>query len=187
MSRGLSSANLAEVTAEVLHPILFMSLELGSGTVRIHSETGTFTWGGFDWLGVGDFGSISQVEEGSDLSRRTTTYGLTGITSAYLAAILGENYQGKPAKLYVGLLNLTTRQLVDTPELIDQGKLDEPEIKRGTTASITITAENRFSAWDRAQIRRITNADQQSRFPGDRGLEFVDQAAQKEIAWGRAS
>ena len=71
------------------------------------------------------------------------------------------------------------------PELLDQGRLDASETEEGETITVTITAESRFAAWERPVIRRYTDADQQARFPGDRGLEFVSQAAQKEIVWGR--
>jgi hypothetical protein len=41
------------------------------------------------------------------------------------------------------------------------------------------------AAWDRAQGLRYNNATQQSLYPGDRGLEYVEQSTDKQIYWGQ--
>jgi hypothetical protein len=55
------------------------------------------------------------------------------------------------------------------------------------TASISVTAENVLVKLERPVIRRLTNEDQKSRFPSDRGLEFVASLQDKEIFWGKAA
>jgi hypothetical protein len=102
-----------------------------------------------------------------------------------ISIVLGEQYQGRAAKLYIGFLDPSTGQLVATPELLDQGRMDVSDIDEGQELTVSISAESRIAAWDRAIVRRYTDSDQQARFAGDKGLEFVDQAAQKEINWGR--
>lgn len=185
MSRDLAAANETAATqSKVPIPIHFAELDFESGFVRAHTALGTITWGGYDWLGVGKLGNVSTIEESAELSRRTTTYTLGGVPSDLISVVLGENYQGRPAKLYLGFLNPTTGQLVADPDLLDQGKMDISDIEEGATCTVSITAESRVAAWDRPVIRRYTNAEQQARFPGDKGLEFTDQA-KKEINWGR--
>ena len=187
MARDLSVNNLAATTADVVAPVHFAELQFDSGTVRVHSRLGTLTWGGNDWIGLGRFGGASAVEETADLSRKTVTYTLSGIPGDLMSVVLDEHYQGRPARLYLGFLDTVTNQLLDTPELLDQGRMDVSDTDEGETCSISITAESRFAAWERPVIRRYTDADQQARFPGDRGLEFVSQAAQREVPWGRPS
>ena len=58
------------------------------------------------------------------------------------------------------------------------------DIKLGKTATVNITAESRLIDWARPRIRRYTNADQNERFPGDKGFEFVSDTTDKEIVWG---
>lgn len=186
MSRGLDASTLTAVEQDSAPvAILFAELDFASGFVRAHTALGTITWGGYDWLGVGTFASVSPVEESAELSKRTLTYTLSGIPGDMISVVLGEEYQGRAAKLYLGFLDQTTGTLVSDPVQIDQGRMDVSEIEEGQECTVTITAESRVSAWDRPLIRRYTNADQQARFPGDKGLEFVDQAANKEINWGR--
>jgi hypothetical protein len=187
MSRDLSTDNLTAVTADVFHDILFAELDFPSATVRAHNGLGTITWGGHEWLGVGSFGTVTGVEEDSTLSKKTVVYTLSGIPNDMISLALNDYYQGRAAKVYLGFLDLTTGQLVDDPVLLDQGRLDVPETEEGESVTINITAESRVSQWERPRARRHTNADQQARFPGDRGLEFVSQAAQKEINWGKRS
>lgn len=185
MSRGLSTNNLNAVIADNIAPILFIELDFGSGISRANSSVGTITWGGFDWLGVGSFGSVSMIEDSSELQKQTVKYTLNGIPSAMMSVFLSENYQGRSAKLYLGFFDLVTRVLTDTPILMAFGKMDVSSVQQGETLAITITAESRFSAWDRPLIRRYTHSEQQARFSGDLGLQYIDQAARKEIFWGR--
>ena len=184
MSRNLASANDSAVAAPVVEPVYFLEMNFDGGAVRVHTQLGTIAWGGHDWSGVGSFGGVSTVEENSDLSRRTMTYTLSGIPGDMVSVVLGENYQGRTANLYIGFLDRDTGVLVATPELMDQGRMDIAEITQGETFVVTLNAESRFAAWNRPVVRRYNNADQQARFPGDRGLEFVEQAADRQIIWG---
>lgn len=186
MSRGLSNDMETAIDAASMGlAVLFAELDFSSGFVRVHTSLGTISWRGNDWLGVGSLGNVSAVEESAELQRRTLSYTLSGIPNSLIAIVLGENYQGREAKLYLGIVNPTTGQLVDTPILIDRGKMDISDIEEGESCTVTVTAENRIAGWDRPLVRRYTDSDHQSRFLGDIGLQFVDQAAQKEINWGR--
>jgi hypothetical protein len=79
----------------------------------------------------------------------------------------------------------TPYTLIADPMLVFQGLIDQMSITMGETATISLTAENRLIRWERPNVRRWTNEDQQKAFPGDKGLEFVAQTAEKEILWGR--
>ena len=185
MSRGLSTNNLTAVGADSVAPILFSELDFSGGFVRVHSGLGTITWGGYDWLGVGTFGNVSAVEDSAEMQRQTMSYTLNGIPSEMMSIVLGEEYQGRSATLYLGFFDTTTHILTDTPVLVALGKMDVATIDQGETLSVTVTAESRVSAWNRPIVRRYTHAEQIARFPGDKGLEFIDQASRKEIYWGR--
>jgi hypothetical protein len=185
MSRGLDTANLAAVNNDKVAPILFAELDFASGIVRVHSGIGTVSWGGYDWSGVGTLGSIEGLDENSDLTRKTVNFTLTGIPNDLLAAFLNEHYQGRSAKVYIGFFDNTTYQLVANPANLFIGKMDNVKTKFGKTFSISLSAENRMASWNRPVVRRYNDADQQSRFPGDLGLQFITQAATKEIVWGR--
>jgi hypothetical protein len=184
MSRDLSAANLGEISSDKLAPLLFAELDFSGGMVRVHSAIGTISWGGNDWLGVGTFGGIEGLDESSDLSKKTVTFTLSGIPNDLLSVFLSEHYQGRSAKAYIGFISTITYQLVANPEVLFVGKMDSVKTQQGNTFSISLTAENRMSGWSRPVVRRYTDADQQARFAGDLGLQFVSQVT-KEIIWGR--
>jgi hypothetical protein len=187
MSRSLATANLNAVIDDTVYPVLFFEADFSSGFIRCHNLIGTITWNGYDWLGVGVLGGISAIEETGELGRKTVTYTLTGLPNDLISVVLGEQYQGRAANLYIGFLDKVTGVLVSNPYLLDKGRMDTTAIEEGDTLSITLTVENVMSAWQRPQIRRYNNIAQQARFPNDLGLEFVSQAANKEIFWGRKS
>ena len=71
---------------------------------------------------------------------------------------------------------------------IFSGELDQMNIEESVdSASISVTAENVLVKLERPVIRRLTNEDQKSRFPSDRGLEFVASLQDREIFWGKAA
>ena len=191
MTRDISSANIAASQAETIHPVLFVELLFDGGPVRMHSELGTITWGGNDFSGLGTFGGITPADEQSELARTPITLTLSGVpatdpdaNSVILAALLNEHYQGRTATVYQGYLNTETRALVDDPFILYRGRMDTPSFEQGETLTVQLTVESRFAAWDRPQERRYNNADQTSRYPGDRGLEFVEQVVERQITWG---
>ena len=67
MSRGLSTAVVNALKSDVVRPVTFAKLDFSSSTMYVHDSIGTFTWGGNDWLGVGD--SVP-----CRLSRKAQTY-----------------------------------------------------------------------------------------------------------------
>ena len=68
MSRGFPSNVLTALSSDHVALVTFAKLEFPSGTLYLHNSLGTYTWGGNDWLGTGDLGEISQLEEGAQIS-----------------------------------------------------------------------------------------------------------------------
>jgi hypothetical protein len=57
----------------------------------------------------------------------------------------------------------------------------------GSTATIELSYENLLVDLFRPGSLRYTNAQQQARFPGDKGLAFVTAMAEKNLVWGGKS
>lgn len=186
--RALNTAQQSAVDAGIVRPVFMARLDFVSGIVAVHSAVGTIGWGGDDYLGVGQYGGISTVGEGAELERRTVTLTLTGIpgnTPDLIPVAMSENYQGRDARIYLGLLD-EDYQLIGDPRLTFRGRMDTCSIQIGQTASVSCTVENRLADWDRARITRYTNQDQQAQYPGDLGLEYVSQMTDLELRWGIA-
>jgi hypothetical protein len=184
MTRDIDASTQAAAEAATIHPVLFVKLEFDSGDVLVHSELGDLSFGGDTYTGIGQLGSIGTAEEVSDLSRTPISLTLSGIPLSLHSALLNEYYQGRRGTVYLGYLDLTTRQLVADPTIIYRGRIDTDDIQQDQTFTITLSMENRFASWDRPLTRRYNNADQQGRFPGDKGLQFVEQSTEKDVVWG---
>jgi hypothetical protein len=186
MPRDIPLAVQTQISSTNVIPIGFAKLQFDTFTLYVCTADRTITFDGNDYLGVGNFGGVSStIEETSELSANGMALVLSGVDPTQLAIALGENYQGRPATIYLGFLDDTSYQLVADPIIIFKGRMDTMEIKTGEMATITLRIENRLADWDRPKVLRYNNQTQQTLYQGDKGLEFVEQATEKEIFWGR--
>lgn len=183
MSRDITSAAKAASQAEKVTSVIMASLDFSSGAVNVNSGITTITYNGADYLGIGQFGSISATDEGLELQSNSINLSVTGVDPAYISLALNEHYQGRTAVLYFGLLD-DDHVLIADPVVLFRGRMDNMEISLGNQGTIQIKCTNPMADWERPRSRRYNNEDQQLAYPGDKGLEFVSQAADKQIYWG---
>lgn len=183
--RGLTNDMVTEVSASQLSPILLASLSFAT-PVHIWTGYGTITVGSTAYLGIGTLGSISPVEETTDLAARGISMQLSGVPTAMLAVALTENYQGRECSVLFGALE-ASGALVSSPVTIFSGRMDVMSINDdGQNATIGMTAENKLVDFRRPREVRYTDQEQKNLFPSDKGLEFVTAIQEKQIYWGNA-
>ena len=184
MSRTITIAANNEAKADQLKLITLAELSFASGYVRAHSGVGNFVYNGNTFFGVGAYGGISGVKEGSNLEAEKITATLSGVDPAYISIALNEQYQGRPANFWIGFLN-ATEQLITDPVLVFGGRIDTMNIQLGQVGEVTISVINKLADWAKPKVRRYNDSDQQSIFPGDLGMQYVERAAEKTLFWGR--
>lgn len=183
--RSLSANMVTEVSASQLSPIILASLSFTT-PVNLWSGYGTITYGGTGYLGIGTLGTISPVEETTDLAARGITMQLSGVPTAMIAVALSENYQGKACSVMFGALD-ASGSLVSSPITVFSGRMDVMSINDdGQNATIGMTAENKLVDFRRPREVRYTDEEQKNLYSGDKGLEFVNSIQEKEIYWGNA-
>jgi len=185
MSRDITSAALTASQAETVRPVLMAELDFSGGYVRANTSPYTLVFETNDYLGVGNLGGIETVSESAGLQALGVRMTLTGIPSSMISIALGEHYQGRSCRIFIGMLD-DSHALIADPVEIFTGRIDTMDIETGETATISLAAESRLVDWERPRIRRYTDADLQREYPGDLGLEFVAKMVEKEIIWGRA-
>ena len=180
-----TSAFVAALDANVLRPAIFVSMAFANETLYLWSGTGTVTWNGISWSGVGTLGSIASVEEGSTVQARGTVLTLSGIDPQLLGDSLSDLQQGLPVTVWLALFD-STPAIIANPVIVFQGRMDQPTITMdGTTATIQINCESRLIDMNVPAERRYTNEDQQRDYPNDRGFEFVNAIQEMTLYWGR--
>lgn len=184
--RDITTANTSAAAERVVRPVLFVELEIEDGSpidfVRASNAPFDITWGGRTFKGVGTFGSVSTVEEGSEPEATGVELTLNGIDTGLVSIALGRHIQGDRATVFMGFLD-EGHVLVDDPFIVFRGRMDVMRITVGESATIRLSVESVFADWDRPRVRRYNNADQQQRFPDDKFFEFAEQTVDKDIIW----
>ena len=175
------------VTASKMSPILLCELDFASGTVYAWTGTGNLSWGGNTFIGVGSFGGIDSAPETTDIRATNINLSLSGIPSGMISLLLSDNYQGRAAKVWFGLVD-GSMNVISNPLLIFGGNMDTAKIDdNGSLSTISITAENTLVDLQNPRIRRFTDQDQQNQYPGDLGLQFVGRIQSMTLNWGVAN
>ena len=182
-SRGIDSLLNAALNAETISPFFAVDLDFDSAPVYLWSGYNDLTIDGKTYLGAGQLLSISTVDETTEMQAKGATITISGIPSSLISLAISEPYQGRECRIYFGLANDPSGYLE-----IFSGELDQMNVtEREDTCTIELLAENVLIKLERPVVRRFTAEDQKSRFPADRGLEFVAGLQDKEIYWGRVA
>jgi len=185
MSRGFPSDVLTALSSDHVALVTFAKLEFPSGTLYLHNSIGTYTWGGNDWLGTGDLGEISQLEEGAEISPYKITLSLSGLDATISGAALTEDYYLQPVTVYLGVLNANDVLIAD-PTIVWEGAMDQMELSVGAADGdvIVLTAESELARFDKASNLKYTDAQLQSDSAGSLGFEFMADIEGAKIRWG---
>lgn len=183
MTRSLDSAQAAAILASHFSGIAFVQLDFAT-PIYLSTLPYSFNWNGKTWVGAGNLGSISPLGENADLQAQGVSLTLAGIDPTLISVALSEQYQGKACKIWFSPLNPDNGQLVGSPLQIFNGRIDTMNIEAGDTATITLTAESKLVDFFRPRISRFNHADQQSKYPTDRGFQYIAEMVSKQITWG---
>ena len=185
MARNITAGFQSAILASDVVLAMFVSAEFDEGTLNMWSGYGDITWNSLDFTGVGDFGGISEIEETQNVQANGVVFTLSGIDSSLISSALTYDYSGRPIKFWLAPLNVTTGAVIADPYMSFAGRMDTMTINEGQqTATISLTAESNLVDMMRANAGRYTNEDQQQRYAGDLGLEYVVSLQGREDSWG---
>jgi hypothetical protein len=184
MSRSFSASVKNALKSNTVRIVMFAELDFSSGILYVHDGIGTYTWGSEDWLGVGDFGSISSIEEGSEVSPYSINLTLSALDTTMAGAALTEDYFMRDVTVYMGILD-EDDALIDTPVQVWAGFMDVMTITAGSSGgdSITLTAESELSKFDRSLNLKYTHANQQKKDSTDLFFEFLKDIEGVKVRW----
>lgn len=183
MTRGYSSANQQELTAQTLHQILMAKLEFDT-PVYIHTGVGSVVFDGNTYLGVGDFGSVTGIKESEFLRFNKITLNLSGIDSAYVDEALNSSNYGDLVTLYEGFRS-DDGTLVDNPEIVWAGTVEYANLTVGSEAVVSLVCTHELAFLSEIDGSRFTDEDQRTDYPDDGGLKFIADVANtsKNLVW----
>jgi hypothetical protein len=187
MSRaGLTSTNATAAKAAVVYPRFYAEFDFSGGWFRVWSGVGNVTIAALSrtFGGVGTFGGFEEIRESGDIAAQGLAFTLSGIPSALVATVLGENYRGRPCTMWVGFVN-SGGTLLDTPLELYSGFMDRITIEdTGATSTIRLDTENHLAELRKPRVVRWTHEEQQRLYPGDMALEYLAKIWERPIVWG---
>jgi hypothetical protein len=184
-SIGTTDFTAIGATAPISIGVVFTATGAGTGTgtaTAVGSGTGVAD---INWFGVGDLGSISQVEEGLDVSPYAITLTLSGLDATISGVALTEDYYLHPVTVYLGVLDADD-VLIDTPTQIWAGFMDQMNMSVGADGgdAIQLIAESELSGFNKSLNLMYTNAAQQEKSSGDLFFNFMHKIEGAKVDWG---
>lgn len=161
MPRTITAQMATALCAPTVRMAIMASLQFGDNTIYVWTGIGPTTWNSMTFQGVGSLGTISAISEDSDVSAKNVTISLAGIPSSMMNEVLYEVRVLRTANIWLALYD-SSNNLIATPVLSYQGKMDAPEMNDdGKTCTCTISLENVLVDLNREVYRRYTDEDQQ--------------------------
>lgn len=186
MSRGISGTLLSHFNSDHIVSVVAVKLSFDSGTQRYHTGVGDLTYLSEVYIGVGTLIGIEAILEDQGIKMKGIQLSLQAVDTTVIDLTSNEDIQGRTAVLYLIAYDYETADVVDGFEIFS-GSMDTFEISRGKEASMTLSVESIMSQFDLPSIRRMTDEDHQSRFPGDTFFDMMSKVNEAEIVWGSNS
>lgn len=185
MSRSLSGGMSSEIVKAALSPVVFVELDFASGFIRMWNGIGPIDWDGKTWTGGGELLGVSSVEETTAIEATSVSLTLSGVPSALVAVAYGDFSQGRPVRVWLGMVEVASGAIISDPVQIFAGRMDViGDQDSGETASITVTAESNLADLNRIRARYFTDQDQQRLFESDRSLRYMSSLQNRPVYWG---
>ncbi len=162
-----------------------VELDFADGFVRLNTTPSEQTIEGNLYTGVGDLGTVSPINESSNLKVTGVNLTLSGASSALVTEALSSNYAGRSCRIFLILFD-TNYAIIGTPYPVGTWRMDTMSLNMGSQSSITLTANSILADWDRPRVRYYTDQDHQGRHPGDKFFEFLAPNVERIINWGIA-
>lgn len=152
--------------------------DFDSGTVRFAGAPFDIDYGGHTWLSARGLLSLEPIKEAPD-EVTGIRFTLSGVKSENLNVALTENTQGRACTVLWCVLDGDTLRV---DPLAWKGRLDVPEVQRSADGStVSISAEDPMTDWQRPRVRYFNHADQQRVDPTDMFFSGIESMEGKSI------
>lgn len=133
----------------------------------------------------GTLGGLESVGEGLGTSAPKMRLGLAPPTHAAAALLNQPINQGASVRLWYGVLNYMTGEVIPSPELLFWGFLNQPRFAGGrqNRAVEYDVASALDSLFANSEGQRLNHQTLTKAFPGARGLEYVSDI-ERNLPWG---
>lgn len=190
---ALSAQELSLLSSAVAGAVWLIELDFVGQTHRFSTFNVLLNVGGHDYIPLGNRAAVGELNESQDTDTQTLTLSLDVVDQGMLAATMGnvEAYRGRQARVSLLLLDEAFRP-VGTGRLRFAGEMEPVKIARESpgleggpvTGRIELPVSRAgMSRARNAEGLRLTDEQQRSAYPGDRGLEYVRKLIEQPSTW----
>ena len=180
MTRSTPASLLTALSQPEVLPFYAVEMVFDRAPVRFWTGYGDRTISGDTYIGTGNLLSITGLDEVNDLSAKSVTLQLSGVSSTLVSLALQEPYQRRVCKVYFGTTDTST------PIEVFSGLMDVMTIEDGgETSVISLKVESKLIRLEKASNWRYTNESQKSRYSSDTFFAYVSNLQDRDIVWGR--
>lgn len=184
MSQFFTPDQIALLSSRTVRLDFLVELQFTTETVYLHNGEYDLTINGHVWKALHGIGQIEGLSQSGQVVSQQVTMRLAGLPQQdpdILALALEETPQANQqlAKIYIQLFD-EDWQPIGSPILVFFGFMQPPRVSRSATDNedgqvqeISISVENAFYNRGKPAYGRLTDKDQQKRFPGDKFLRFI--------------
>lgn len=183
----------AHLGGATVRPSYLVELTFKTAPFRVWSGVTAQTLDGKQWLaGATPDGtsliSISNLQQARNGTAPPVSLSMFGIPASIMTPLRNEfddEALNRDVNIYMQFWNLDSDTPLDSPYSIWSGvmksiRTSAPNVE---TRSITLQCESLFSGRAKASFGMYTPSDQKSRFPGDKGCDFVPALREQEVIW----
>lgn len=190
-SPAVAEAWLVELWFSAIPPGMVGPVQSGGYPVRVTNWPHDIDTAGVTWAGLGPQLGISSVQATEDAGPGQVTLSMP-LVQGMLAATLGnvETYRGRRARVLYQVMDADTLQPLDDPIPLYVGEMQPVRVTRDSSGggSVRGRIEMRLVRAGTSNTRRddglrMTHQQQQQRYPGDMGLEYVASLVRGDAVW----
>lgn len=181
--RSMQAATAAALSQPVVRMAMMARIQFrGGGQFAFNTMQKNITWQSVTYLGIGNIGEISPVDETADGSPANYRLTLSGLDPALVSGINRADYLNHTVTTWLLVLD-ENHNVIGDPVHWWSGLTDRTSITLGKRAAITIDVKDRRVLWQNPHPQYWTDQAQRRRDPTDRGMEQVASLDKIEIEW----
>lgn len=186
----ITAEQAVRIYSSTVRLCLLVELQFASRTMFLWNGAGRVTLYSSTWEGVGSMGAIDGLMQTREPVSTKVTMSLSGVSQEVLALAKASvsDVQGRAAYVWLQLMD-SAWQPVGARLPVFWGIMQRINIKRaearedGVDRICELEVENPFYGRSRPSAGRYNDADQQSKYPGDRFFRFIPVQKSQTITW----
>ncbi len=167
-------------------------LDFADGPAYVWQGYGRMKVGNVTYSGLGEVVGVDGGGQQAGIVANNLTLTLAAgsdqLTDPLLVRVLGQQSLVKGRRYKMALQFCDDNwQPVDSTRVVYVGVMDQMTVKRAIESrQITLNVESPFVRRRVPRLQLFSVRDQQSKYPADRGLEFISQLENKIVTWPKA-